>query len=283
MCKKICVTALTAVLGMASLFANDAGNQSVFQLSPVIDGALSGGIAVLNGSVFYLDTIKEINRKDFNGKAFDSAEVNGFDRLVMQPYSKGLDTAGDALAAAACLTPGLLFSGARYSGTEVSASEWITIGTMYTETMLLAYGVKELGKLCINRPRPYCYDSDYTVSAGDDGDWDKSFPSGHTTIAFAGATFTSYVFCTLYPDSTMKVPVVAASYTLALTTAVLRVASRNHFMSDALAGAAIGTVCGFVVPYIHTRISGTADDDTKKTDKLSFSLTPWQMSVCFKF
>ena len=29
-------------------------------------------------------------------------------------------------------------------------------------------------------------------------------------------------------------------------------ASGNHFLTDVLVGAAIGTVCGFAVPYMHT-------------------------------
>lgn len=201
----------------------------------------------------------------------------------MQRYSKGLDVAGDGLMVASCLTPGLLFLGAGNSGTGVSASEWITVGTMYTETMLLAYGLKELGKLCVNRTRPYMYDSDYPTSGIDDGDWCKSFPSGHTTLAFAGATFTSYVFCTMFPDSNMKTPVIAASYSLALATAVFRVAGGNHFMTDVIAGAAIGTLCGFVVPYIHTRVFNFHKGDSRAAEKVSFSFIPWQMNVCFHF
>ncbi len=289
---KIYVPAVIAVLCVSSLFANDGisnlknkqvNDQSIFQLSPAIDGPLLGGIAVLNGSVLYLDKIKEINRMEFDGDDFCSSEVNGFDRMALCPYSKGLDVIGDGLMITSCLTPGFLLLGTGNSGMSLSTSEKITIGTMYTETMLLAYGLKELGKLCVNRPRPYMYDSDYPTSAIDDGDWCKSFPSGHTTLAFAGATFTSYVFFTMFPDSAMKVPVITASYSLALATAIFRVASGNHFMTDALAGAAIGTVCGFVVPYIHTRMFNFHKSDTKTAEKVSFALIPWQMSVCLHF
>lgn len=234
---KIYVAAVIAVLCVSSLFATDGifnfknkqkNDQSIFQLSPAIDGPLLGGIAVLNGSVLYLDKIKEINRIEFDGDDFGSSEVNGFDRMVLYPYSKDFDVIGNGLMITSCLTPGFLLLGTGNSGMSLSTPELITVGTMYTETILLAYGLKELGKLCVNRTRPYMYDSGYPTSGIEDGDWCKSFPSGHTTLAFAGATFTSYVFCTMFPDSNMKIPVITASYSLALATAVFRVASGNH-------------------------------------------------------
>lgn len=90
-----------------------------------------------------------------------------------------------------------------------------------------------------------------------------SFPSGHVTLAFSYATFTSYVFCKYNPDSKAKLPVCIISYSLACATAVLRVASGSHFITDVLAGAAIGAAIGFAVPYVHTHfvnnnISGSA-------------------------
>jgi undecaprenyl-diphosphatase len=47
--------------------------------------------------------------------------------------------------------------------------------------------------------------------------------------------------------------VTITSYALALATAALRVGSGNHFLSDVVAGALIGTVSGIVIPLIFAR------------------------------
>jgi undecaprenyl-diphosphatase len=65
------------------------------------------------------------------------------------------------------------------------------------------------------------------------------------------AGFLSATFSTEYPDSRWKIPVISAGYALALNVAVNRVLSGNHFISDVLAGAAIGSLYGYLVPWIH--------------------------------
>jgi len=44
------------------------------------------------------------------------------------------------------------------------------------------------------------------------------------------------------------------SYSLATATALLRVASGSHFMTDVLAGALIGTALGIGIPFLHATI-----------------------------
>ena len=86
----------------------------------------------------------------------------------------------------------------------------------------------------------------------EDGDFANSFSSGHATMAFAGATFASYTFSKYFPDSSLKIPVIAGSYSIAVLTAALRMKSGNHFLTDVLTGAVIGSATGFLVPWMHT-------------------------------
>jgi len=67
-----------------------------------------------------------------------------------------------------------------------------------------------------------------------DGSSYNSFPSGHTTQAFAAATFLSEE----YKDSYHWMPY--ASYTVASSVGILRVANNRHYISDVLVGAGIG-------------------------------------------
>ncbi|PKL26192.1 MAG: hypothetical protein CVV47_03420 [Spirochaetae bacterium HGW-Spirochaetae-3] len=248
MIKRITALALSVALAAAPAFAQEeeggGRSGSPFRLDPALDGTLLGAAVGLNGAVFYMDEIAGLNRMDFSGGAYDASLVNGLDRFLMNPYSGSLSDVGTYLSVASLLTPAVLVL--------APSDEWLTIGTMYAETVLMAYGLKELGKLCVNRPRPYMYFEDYPQDAVDDGDWSDSFPSGHTALAFAGATFASYVFAERFPDSGLRLPVTASSYALAFGTAALRISSGGHFLSDVLAGAAIGSACGFFVPYLHS-------------------------------
>lgn len=172
----------------------------------------------------------------------DRATVNSFDRAFMTEYSRTLDKAATIVDLTLAATPLVTaFSGEKRLG---------TTAVMYMETFALAWGTKELLKYAVNRERPYLYYDNPPEDKKDD--WEKSFPSGHTTIAFACATFTAYTFNIYNPESGWRLPVTLGVYTLAAATAVLRVSSGSHFVTDVLAGAALGTLIGFAVPYLHT-------------------------------
>lgn len=49
------------------------------------------------------------------------------------------------------------------------------------------------------------------------------------------------------------IPFTVVSYGLAAATASLRVLSGMHFTTDVLAGAALGSAFGFLVPFLHQR------------------------------
>ena len=171
--------------------------------------------------------------------------IPGLEQIFMRPYSKPLHIVGTGTMGLAMLTPALFAI--------MPSNEWLTIGTMYAETLLLANGIKEWLKLTVYRARPYMYFDDYPQDKLADGDWNCSFPSGHTTLAFAGAAFTTMVFCNCFPESNWKYAVAGVSFGIALATGALRMASGNHFLTDVMAGALIGTVCGFAVPLMHTK------------------------------
>lgn len=175
---------------------------------------------------------------------FSLEEVNGFDRLIMNPYSKPLDYSGTATMGLSLLTPAVLFA--------VPSQDYWKIGLQYAETIALAYGAKELCKLLVSRPRPYMYFEGAPQEEIENGDWDASFISGHATLSFAAASFTSFLFCQYFPDSNWKIPVILSSYALAATTSVLRLASGNHFLTDVLCGALIGSGIGILVPYLNS-------------------------------
>ncbi len=71
-----------------------------------------------------------------------------------------------------------------------------------------------------------------------------SFPSGHTTLAFAGATV-------LYHEFIDTDPWVAYSgFVVATATGCLRLTNRKHWLPDVLTGAGIGILTADVVYYL---------------------------------
>ena len=189
----------------------------------------------------------------------DMSGVPAFDRAFMQPYSRSLEVGGTAFELASLLTPGLLLA--------EPADEYLRFATMYGETLLTAYALKELGKHWFSRARPFLYYQDYPEEKIGEGDAYDSFPSGHATMAFAGAAFTSYVFATYHPDSVWRILVTVASYSLAIATAAMRVASGNHFPSDVLTGALLGTLVGVGIPFLHRSLASKQE--------LTASVTPF--------
>ena len=206
----------------------------------------------------------------FSQPKFSSSEVNNFDRLIMNPYSKTLDYLGTGFEAVTLLTPAVLFA--------APSQDYWKIGVEYAETIAFAYGAKELAKLCVNRSRPYMYFDNAPQNKIDNGDCDDSFFSGHATLSFAAAGLTTFMFCQYFPDSPWKIPVISASYLLAATTAGLRLASGNHFLSDVLCGAVVGSAIGYLVPYVNSFWWKPT-----QTDKAQFSVSPLGFFASFRF
>ncbi len=202
----------------------------------------------------------------------DRADVNAFDRMLMNPYSAKLDKVGDAAVIVTMAAPLVLLS--------TPSDQWLTECVMYGEACVLAYGMKVVGKACVDRARPYMYFNDYPLDQVADGDYLCSWPSAHSTMAFTSAAFTSYVYSKYFPDSPLRYVVTAGSYAAATAVAAMRIASGNHFMTDVLTGAAFGTVAGFIVPYVHTLI---AKKMPASDGNVQVQASPFSLAISFNF
>ncbi|MFN8652457.1 MAG: phosphatase PAP2 family protein [Gemmatimonadales bacterium] len=103
-------------------------------------------------------------------------------------------------------------------------------GARITSGIVLGGATVALLKFGIGRRRPFSAEDQYTF--GPFSKADASFPSGHTMTAFALATGVS--------DEVHSVPVTIGMYTLATGVAWSRMNDNKHWLSDVVAGAAIG-------------------------------------------
>ena len=230
--------------GLINAHAIEKNESEYFRVNLINDGILLGGGILLNAGDIVIQKMTEPE----NGRPLDSlpaiTRINIIDRLYILRYSEPIDSISDILSISSLLAPALLLS--------APSSEWHTIGIMYTESIIWTWGLKELGKNLVHRNRPYMYFDGYPENSIPDGDFRKSFPSGHSALAFNGAGFCTFLFNKYFPDSSWKIPVIAGSYSLAVGSSILRVAGGSHYLSDVLAGAAIGTFTGFIIPWMHT-------------------------------
>lgn len=123
----------------------------------------------------------------------------------------------------------------------------VVISQAYGATMLAG----TILKIAARRPRPYTYNKVYGKSLRFSGDARLSFPSNHTSMAFAGASVSSMVLIERYGITGGSVAGIVGSYLGAATVGSLRMMSGRHFLTDVLVGAAIGTVFGILVPSVH--------------------------------
>jgi undecaprenyl-diphosphatase len=246
------------------------GTRQTYELKLVPDIALgAAGIAL---SVTAL-AIHPERKADFTVR--DLNEVNVFDRWSAARYNYNLDITSTVFEFTAIFMPALLLAAPK--------EDWVTIGVMYAESVLLAYGAKEMAKALVFRARPYMYFEGAPRADVEIGDFAASFFSGHTTMAFNGAVFVSTVFCAYFPDSVWRIPVVAGSLSLAAATGARRIASGSHFFSDVLTGALIGCVTGFLVPFFHSVTGFPFNQPAGKKDSFSFAVIPGRISAAYWF
>jgi undecaprenyl-diphosphatase len=99
-------------------------------------------------------------------------------------------------------------------------------------------------KYSINRERPYeQYPNLINAYQLENG---KSFPSGHTSTAFATATQLSLLYKKWY--------VVVPAYTWAATVGYSRLYLGEHYPTDVLAGALVGTGSAFLSNWLSKKI-----------------------------
>lgn len=260
--------------------------KSPFELNPIAD-SIAMGLSLAGFVSANLVRAFGTYPEYVSTSVYDRASVPEIDRWAMNPYNKVLDNIGTGTAIFDAVLPVVTY-GMEFLFSNLPKKDGATLAVMYAETLLTANAFKETMKINALRVRPYMYFDAYDTSAIAHHDFEFSLPSGHTVNAFAGATFLTYTFCTYYPESNWKIPVIATSYALAVGTGILRMTSGNHFFTDVLAGAALGSACGFLVPFAHTFLAFANEkfaDYSEKTGnpKVALAALPMGLNVSIQF
>lgn len=120
--------------------------------------------------------------------------------------------------------------------------------------VLLGWALSEFGiKNWIGRERPYTEIeqlAEYVKTIGYKMSSGKSFPSGHTLIAFAGA----------FVLSNYNKKFIIFGYVLALFIGFSRIVLGAHYLSDVIAGAGYGTLIGGLGVLFSNKLSPKLND-----------------------
>ena len=143
---------------------------------------------------------------------------------------------GDGIDNVLQYVPTVAVFGLKAFGVE-SENSWKKRLTISAASFVMNAGVTYALKHSIHERRP-------------DGTDNRSFPSGHTSIAFCGATTLMHEYYSVSPW------IGVAGYAVATTVAVDRVRRNRHKWGDVVAGAAIGVASAEVGQLIGKLVFG---------------------------
>lgn len=135
----------------------------------------------------------------------------------------------------------IVMSGILTYGMLAKNEKFVSTALLAFESFALASLVTRIPKTLVGRERPDNWQGDgpFTFNGPFGG---SSFPSGHTTASFAVAS----VIATQFRDSKW-IPV--AAYSVAGLAGLSRIYDNKHWLTDVVAGAAIGTLVGNLVSH----------------------------------
>jgi len=218
---------LAGALAIPELLAAQAANPPAVRPADIISGGVAAGLAVAPRLFGW-------GPDSAPCAPCSRADLPGFDRWVVHDPIPAWATASSiallGLGAAVAVDLGRRERGAAYVVAAVQAGLWAGAAT-------------EVLKAAVGRTRPVLY-TDGAAAAVGNAENLRSFPSGHTAVAFSLAT----TYWLARRDLTGR-PGAAGwlGFVAAAGVGVMRVTAGKHFPSDVLGGALLGAASGVIV------------------------------------
>ncbi len=236
---------------------NPSDQQIRFEADPIGDGALLLGTLGFAGSLELVLSTGEIRPQQIDSN-FNTSNLLGIDRGAISqhidPHAGTYSTIGLFGAVAfAALDP--VLTGFR-DGREAA----IVDAFMYAEAATMAWGLSDIAKVAVRRPRPIAYvnRAAYISAGGNPANYDNTstdsslgFFSGHAAVTSSIAAAATYIAFARAPHTARPWITLLAGAALTTFVSIERVRAGAHFPTDVLAGAFAGAGVGLVVVHLH--------------------------------
>lgn len=189
-------------------------------------------------------------------------DLPAFDRWAAGMYSPKAALASDFAIAPLLLLPMAATAWDSRQGRQTWGAAF-SDAVIYAEAVTLSSSLDLMVRSLRVHPRPLVYGTDVPDKERLAGEASGSFYSGHANAAFLSAVYFSYTYSLRHPESRAQGWIWAGSLGAATVVAGLRVAAGKHYLSDVAVGAAVGSLFGWGLPYLHRRkpAGGSAEAD----------------------
>jgi len=193
----------------------------------------------------------QIYSKDFSTEeqimALDRKNIPGIDRWAAGKSDKAADNASDYFLYGSIPVPFALLLDKSVRG---DAGK---IGLMYLEAFSITGFFYSGSCYFVDRYRPETYDTDIPVKDRLSGNYKDAFLGGHPATVATATFFAAKVYSDYHPGSNWNYVFYGGAIAATGTTVYLRHIAGKHFPTDLLAGVALGTMSGILVPEFHKR------------------------------
>ncbi len=218
--------------------------QSPYRLNTKRELSIFGGATLGLGGAYLLQrqhqpfTASEIN-------TLRVSDIPRFDRFSVNYFSHSAKKASDWILISSLVAPTLLLLDKH------ARKDALKIGVIGAETLLCNLALVGLTKELTRRSRPLTYNPNAPLALKLEKDARQSFFSGHTSLTAAATFATASIWTSYHPDARLNPYVWGVAAVIPATVACLRVRAGKHFLSDVIAGFAIGAASGWLIPRWH--------------------------------
>lgn len=232
--------------------------QSPYEIKPATDYSVIGiGALTLTAGQILENNMVTLSGTEILG--LNPNNVNGFDRPAIYNFSESAQKTSDYLLYGSFIAPLSLLLDKK------ARQDWVTVGVMGIEVLMVTYGATSTTKTLALRTRPFVYNPNVDYELKREADARYSFFSGHTAASASVTFFAAKVFSDLNPNSKWKPLVWVGAAIIPAATGWARVEAGKHFPTDVITGYVIGAAIGYFIPVLHLK---------KEVTKASLNLEP---------
>jgi membrane-associated phospholipid phosphatase len=233
------------LLPSVSGYAIVNGDEQVYKINPAVDIPI---VAV--GSVWSVYALSKVYTKTpptvAEVQALNKDNIPAFDRWSIYPYNDKLEKLSYYPFYASIPLPFIFFL-----STGKTSNDFFKLSFLYLETLSIMGVIGTSSTYFVDRYRPYTYTSETPMDRRTSKVARNSFFSGHVEMVSAPLFFIAKVYSDYYPESNVKWVFYGIAASVTTFTAYTRLKGGDHFPSDILLGALVGSLSGILVPEFH--------------------------------